>query len=58
MVEHRIEHIAGLAGFPVDRVRAYMLADWPEGAEHQDWLNNTEDSVIAVWVQVGLRDAD
>ena len=35
------------------QVRDYCLADWPEGQEHQDWLDNAPVSEIADWVIAG-----
>ena len=35
------------------QVRDFVLADWPEGAEHQDWLDNAPVSEIADWVVAG-----
>jgi len=34
-------------------VREYCLADWPEGQEHQDWLDSAPVSEIADWVVTG-----
>jgi hypothetical protein len=52
--EPRLERVAELARLPLDRVREYLLADWPEGAEHQAWLDNAPEREIAAWVRVGL----
>ena len=35
------------------QVRDYCLADWPEGQEHQDWLDSASVSEIADWVIAG-----
>jgi len=34
---------------------AFCLADWPEGQEHQDWLNKATAEEIADWAIAGLR---
>jgi hypothetical protein len=33
-----------------NRVRAFIVADWPEGAEHQQWLDSATAEEIADWV--------
>ena len=35
------------------QVRDYCLADWPEGQEHQDWLDSATVEEIASWVVDG-----
>ncbi len=35
------------------QVRDFVLADWPEGAEHQQWLDSAPVSEIADWVVTG-----
>lgn len=39
-------------------VEDYCLADWPEGQEHQDWLDTADASEIANWVLAGLANWD
>ena len=34
-------------------VREYCLADWPEGQEHQAWLDSASVAEIADWVLAG-----
>jgi hypothetical protein len=48
---------ARLAAFTPEAVHAYCVADWPEGDEHQTWLDTAPAQQIAVWALVGLRDA-
>jgi hypothetical protein len=31
-------------------IEDFILADWPEGDEHQDWLNESDAEEIASWV--------
>lgn len=38
-----------------EHIRNYVLADWPEGEEHQKWLDTAEDAEIAGWVIEGLQ---
>lgn len=35
------------------QVRDFVLADWPEGQLHQDWLDNATVEEIASWVVTG-----
>jgi len=35
-------------------VRAFVLADWNEGQEHQDWLDTADASEIADWIAAGV----
>jgi len=35
------------------KVAAFVLADWPEGDEHQQWLNVASPKEIADWVIAG-----
>ena len=36
-----------------DRIAAYCVADWSEGEEHQQWLDNAPLQQIAAWIVVG-----
>jgi hypothetical protein len=54
--DERAERIAALAGLTVEQVRDFALADWDEGAEHQDWLDTADEREIADWIVAG-RDA-
>ena len=49
----RAEAIAKLAEVTTKEVRDYCLADWPEGSEHQNWLNMAPIEEIAIWVSFG-----
>ena len=40
---------------PDAAIEAFCLADWPEGQEHQDWLNKATAEEIADWAIAGLR---
>ena len=35
-------------------VSAFVLADWEEGQEHQDWLDDAAAEEIADWVIAGV----
>lgn len=37
-----------------EQVRQFCLDDWPEGDEHQRWLDNASTEEIADWVVAGL----
>lgn len=50
MTDERAEEIAVLAGLTSGQVREVALADWPEGAEHQAWLDSAPVQEIADWV--------
>lgn len=47
--------IARLLGYQVpegaEKVAAFCCADWPEGDEHQAWLNTAPAEEIANWMQ-------
>jgi hypothetical protein len=53
MSDERAERIAALAGLSVEQVRDFALADWDEGAEHQDWLDTADEREIADWILAG-----
>ncbi len=36
-----------------DEVTEFATADWKEGQEHQDWLDNATPEEIAGWVVAG-----
>lgn len=40
-----------------EAVRSFILADWPEGQEHQDWIDHADVDEIAQWIAVGLDEA-
>ncbi len=42
-----------LPGLTAAEITDYMLADWPEGEDHQGWLNHGIDTDIADWVVAG-----
>lgn len=48
--------IRGHRTMGVSEVEAFCLADWPEGEEHQHWLDNAPASEIADWVIAGSGD--
>jgi len=50
--------LAHLPGWTADQVTDFVLADWPEGSDHQEWLNSSTANEIASWVVAGLRTAD
>ena len=31
-------------------VEAYICGDWPEGQEHQDWIDSADPQEIADWI--------
>lgn len=39
---------------PTD-IEDFILADWDEGQEHQDWLDFATAQKIADWVSAGLK---
>jgi hypothetical protein len=54
--DERAARIAALAGLTIEEVRDFALADWPEGEEHQAWLDTANEREIADWIVAG-RDA-
>jgi hypothetical protein len=36
-------------------IEEFITADWHEGQEHQDWLDEATANEIADWVIAGLR---
>ena len=38
-----------------EEVELFCTADWPEGQEHQDWLDTATPEEIADWVIAGRR---
>ncbi len=48
--DERTEQIAAAAGLTVTQVRDLALADWPEGDEHQAWLDTAPVPAIASWL--------
>ena len=40
---------------PAHEVEAFILADWREGQEHQEWLDTAAPEEIADWAIAGLR---
>jgi hypothetical protein len=51
--DERAARIAALAGLTVEQVREFALADWDEGAEHQEWLDTADEREIADWIIAG-----
>jgi hypothetical protein len=51
--DERAARIAALAGLTIEQVRDFALADWDEGAEHQDWLDTADEREIADWIVAG-----
>jgi hypothetical protein len=45
----RVQQIAAEAGMEPERVREYCTADWPEGEEHQTWLDTASIHEISSW---------
>ena len=41
--------------WPTHEVEAFILADWREGQEHQEWLDTATPEEIANWAMAGLR---
>jgi len=33
-----------------DLIRSQICADWPEGQEHQDWIDDADPEEIADWI--------
>jgi hypothetical protein len=54
--DERVQAIAHDAGMAPEDVRAYCTADWPEGQEHQDWLDTASTREIATWCIQGRHD--
>jgi len=53
----RFEAIAdNCTELPPETVEATLLYDWPEGQEHQDWLNTADPQEIADWVTTVNKD--
>lgn len=55
MTNDRIQQVAEIvqqAGYPLSiaGVADFCCGDWPEGQEHQDWLNVAPVAEIASWV--------
>ena len=46
----RLAAVATAAQTDEQTARSYLLADWPEGAEHQQWLNNAPIRELADWL--------
>lgn len=53
MTDERAEQIAQLAELTVTEVRDFALSDWPEGDEHQRWLDTADPQEIADWILAG-----
>lgn len=51
----QINEYAKGAGHTDEEIKDYVLADWPEGQEHQDWLDRATVQEIGNWVCEGLR---
>ena len=47
----KAEEIADLLGWTADEVKEVCLADWPEGEQHQQWLNTAPVQEIADWIE-------
>lgn len=48
---------AALPEATTEDIDDYCLAtDWPEGQEHQDWLDSAPVEEIVSWAVIGLRD--
>lgn len=59
MTNERAEEIAAVGGFTVEQVREFCLADWPEGEDHQLWLDTAPADEIAGWIEAdGLQDSE
>ena len=48
--DNRLAEIADAARLPEEFVREIALADWQEGAAHQQWLDTAPILDIADWV--------
>jgi hypothetical protein len=35
-------------------IEGFILADWPEGQEHQDWLDTADTREIADWIALDV----
>lgn len=51
--DERVQAIAADANMTPEAVREYCTADWPEGQEHQDWLDTASVHEIATWCWQG-----
>lgn len=58
MTTERAEEIAQLAGLTTGQVRDYCLTDWPQGEEHQRWLDTAPVGEIAAWIDAGAAEAE
>lgn len=50
---HEVGKIIAANGINYRKAVAFVLADWPEGQEHQAWLNKANAQEIADWVVAG-----
>jgi hypothetical protein len=47
----RLLEIAAAAHITEAQAFDFVLADWPEGKEHQDWIDNAATDEIASWAK-------
>lgn len=40
------------------KVKSYICADWTEGDEHQQWIDNAPAEEIADWLRFVIPDAE
>jgi hypothetical protein len=50
MSDDKVAEIARIARAEPDAVRDYCTNDWPEGEEHQRWLDDASAQEIADWL--------
>jgi hypothetical protein len=43
-----------IPGIKGEDVTEFILADWPEGEEHQKWIDTAPAHEIAEWVTLGI----
>ena len=39
-------------------IHRFLLADWPEGDEHQNWLDTAPAAGLVDWIIAGLDDCE
>jgi hypothetical protein len=54
--EEKVREIAQAGGLPLELVREWCLARWPQGRPHQEWLDTAPAGEIAVWIEANARE--
>jgi hypothetical protein len=53
--EKKLEEVARVGGLPLELVREWCLAPWPDECRHQKWLDTAPAGEIAVWIEANAR---